>query len=90
MTATFVRFHVNIQALLRHVHLQDFFILLDLDPVEVDPKDPLFPSQGDAVELQCKTESSDEYTLQWKKASQKTSILSQCTSDALFYLGRFL
>ncbi|KAA0703240.1 Basal cell adhesion molecule B-CAM cell surface glycoprotein [Triplophysa tibetana] len=45
-----------------------------LDLVEVDPKDPLFPSQGDAVELQCKTKSSDGYTLQWKK---DTKVLSQ-------------
>ncbi|XP_057196178.1 basal cell adhesion molecule isoform X2 [Triplophysa rosa] len=45
-----------------------------LDLVEVDPKDPLFPSQGDAVELQCKSKSSDEYTLQWKKDSK---VLSQ-------------
>ncbi|XP_056618493.1 basal cell adhesion molecule isoform X2 [Triplophysa dalaica] len=45
-----------------------------LELVEVDPKGPLFPSQGDAVELQCKTQSSDEYTLKWKKDSK---VLSQ-------------
>ncbi|XP_051573815.1 basal cell adhesion molecule-like isoform X1 [Myxocyprinus asiaticus] len=45
-----------------------------LDPVVVAPEGPLLASQGDVVELQCKTKSSDEYTLQWKKNSK---VLSQ-------------
>lgn len=63
-----------------------------LEPVEVDPKGPLTVSQGEAVELQCKTKSSDIYTLQWKKDSKVLSqngVLSLQTvslSDAGVYL----
>ncbi|XP_016301300.1 basal cell adhesion molecule-like isoform X2 [Sinocyclocheilus anshuiensis] len=45
-----------------------------LDPVAVTPEGPLLAAKGDTVELQCKTKSSDEYTLQWKKDSK---VLSQ-------------
>ncbi|XP_053479142.1 basal cell adhesion molecule isoform X1 [Ictalurus furcatus] len=38
-----------------------------LDPVSVVPASPLMIKKGDQAELQCKTRSSDEYTLSWMK-----------------------
>lgn len=38
-----------------------------LDPVSVEPASPLIIKKGDQTELQCKTRSSDEYTLSWMK-----------------------
>ncbi|XP_065101774.2 basal cell adhesion molecule [Paramisgurnus dabryanus] len=63
-----------------------------LDPVVVAPEGPLNVSQGEAVELQCKTKSSDSYTLQWKKGSKVLSqngvltLQSVTLSDAGLYL----
>ncbi|KAF4103237.1 basal cell adhesion molecule isoform X2 [Onychostoma macrolepis] len=63
-----------------------------LDPVAVTPEGPLLPAKGDTVELQCKTKSSDEYTLQWKKDSKvlsQTGVLtlqSVTLADAGVYL----
>uniref|UniRef100_A0A8C1R8Q8 Ig-like domain-containing protein n=1 Tax=Cyprinus carpio TaxID=7962 RepID=A0A8C1R8Q8_CYPCA len=45
-----------------------------LDPVAVTPEGPLFAAKGNTVELQCRTKSSDEFTLKWKKDSK---VLSQ-------------
>lgn len=44
-----------------------------LEPVRVTPEGPLLAAKGDTVELQCRTKSSDEYTLQWKKDSKELS-----------------
>ncbi|CAM4700483.1 unnamed protein product [Leuciscus chuanchicus] len=41
-----------------------------IDPVEVTPESPLIVSKGETVELQCKTKSSDAYTLHWMKDSK--------------------
>ncbi|KAF4088573.1 hypothetical protein AMELA_G00084410 [Ameiurus melas] len=38
-----------------------------LDPVSVEPASPLIIKKGDQTDLQCKTRSSDEYTLSWMK-----------------------
>ncbi|KAK3551867.1 hypothetical protein QTP70_030234, partial [Hemibagrus guttatus] len=43
-----------------------------LDPVSVVPAGPLMIKEGEPIELQCKTRSSDEYTLSWMKASMIT------------------
>ncbi|KAK3572259.1 hypothetical protein QTP86_029417, partial [Hemibagrus guttatus] len=43
-----------------------------LDPVSVVPAGPLMIKKGEPLELQCKTRSSDEYTLSWMKASMIT------------------
>ncbi|XP_062847061.1 basal cell adhesion molecule [Trichomycterus rosablanca] len=42
-----------------------------LDPVSVEPAGPLVIGQGAALELQCKTKSSDDYFLSWMKDGQK-------------------
>ncbi|XP_016141007.1 basal cell adhesion molecule isoform X2 [Sinocyclocheilus grahami] len=63
-----------------------------LDPVAVIPEGPLLAAKGDIVELQCKTKSSDEYTLQWKKDSKELSqtgvltLQSVTLADAGVYL----
>ncbi|KAL1259441.1 hypothetical protein QQF64_010018 [Cirrhinus molitorella] len=63
-----------------------------LDPVSVTPEGPLVTDKGNAVDLQCKTKSSDEYTLQWKKDSKvlsQTGVLtlqSVTLADAGVYL----
>uniref|UniRef100_A0A8C1ZXS5 Ig-like domain-containing protein n=1 Tax=Cyprinus carpio TaxID=7962 RepID=A0A8C1ZXS5_CYPCA len=63
-----------------------------LDPVSVTPEGPLLAAKGDTVELQCKTKSSDEYTLQWKKDSKELSqtgvltLQSVTLADAGVYL----
>ncbi|XP_026800570.1 basal cell adhesion molecule isoform X1 [Pangasianodon hypophthalmus] len=44
-----------------------------LDPVSVVPASPLMISKGDPIELQCKTRSSDEYTLSWMKDGKQLS-----------------
>ncbi|XP_041963029.1 basal cell adhesion molecule isoform X2 [Alosa sapidissima] len=44
-----------------------------LDPVVIAPAGPLTAKKGDAVELQCKTKASGEYTLVWKKDSKDLS-----------------
>lgn len=41
----------------------------DLDPVSVESAGPLMLNKGDTLELQCKTKSSDEYTLSWMKVN---------------------
>ncbi|XP_016376122.1 basal cell adhesion molecule-like isoform X1 [Sinocyclocheilus rhinocerous] len=63
-----------------------------LDPVAVIPEGPLLAAKGDTVELQCKTKSSDEYTLEWKKDSKELSqtgvltLQSVSLADAGVYL----
>ncbi|XP_060726814.1 basal cell adhesion molecule [Tachysurus vachellii] len=55
-----------------------------LDTVSVVPAGPLMINKGEPIELQCKTRSSDEYTLSWmkdgKQLSQKGSLSLQSTS----------
>ncbi|KAG7335718.1 hypothetical protein KOW79_000411 [Hemibagrus wyckioides] len=55
-----------------------------LDPVSVVPAGPLMINKGEPIELQCKTRSSDEYTLSWmkdgKQLSQKGSLSLQSAS----------
>ncbi|XP_030640665.1 basal cell adhesion molecule isoform X2 [Chanos chanos] len=48
-----------------------------LDPVMIEPQQSVQVKTGEAVEMQCKTKSSDDYTLQWKKDSK---VLSQAGS----------
>ncbi|XP_050986735.1 basal cell adhesion molecule isoform X2 [Labeo rohita] len=63
-----------------------------LDPVAVTPEGPLVTDKGNAVDLQCKTKSSDDYTLQWQKDSKVLSqmgglsIKSVTLADAGVYL----
>ncbi|XP_043116851.1 basal cell adhesion molecule isoform X2 [Puntigrus tetrazona] len=54
-----------------------------LDPVAVSPEGPLVASKGDTVELQCKTKSSDEYTLQWRKDSKELSQMGVLTLQSV-------
>ncbi|XP_047667286.1 basal cell adhesion molecule isoform X2 [Tachysurus fulvidraco] len=55
-----------------------------LDTVSVVPAGPLMINKGEPIELQCKTRSSDEYTISWmkdgKQLSQKGSLSLQSAS----------